>query len=264
MKISISSPLLACTFGTLISLAVVGCNSNPVASPQVQEQLREQAAIRSLQNPAGCLDLSKLGQKMDQAKKSRTTLLDVKLDGKPSDKMLAHLSDSIAEDEADDAQASNKQDDSQQTGCSSISIKNNDGTSSVDKIIASSENMLKIQGDAGTPGSESAFTMTIELLSDHQIQMTVEYPVVIPHDCNGKTSNETLTETEVDVTDFGDTLPAQPSQSAETQDLKKSADAQKASRSWQRLHSTRKRVLFVAEVSRHSHSIVAGGLDEIS
>ena len=147
MKLSNISLVMVCTLANVVVLAS-GCggNSNSTSSnPQSQgTQPLDQAMIASIQNPAGCLDLSLLMQKVIKAKKNRTTFVDAQFTSKPSDYWLATEADSWSDAQTNEITPN---DIPTQDGCTSLTSKNSDGSAMKGKIVDSSQKMLKIQYD---------------------------------------------------------------------------------------------------------------------
>ncbi len=201
MKISSSLIFALTAIGTCSAL--VGCGGSP-PPPYIPPAGTTGASTQSpevfskaYQNPAGCLDVSKVAARAHQSKISRLTWTDVSID-ETTPVSEAFARSVVHNTTATDSPLQNDDLPTAQQGCDSVDY----GTFGHLKIISASPTQLVLERRDSShidgPGTYSQYTF--QLTARSRLQLTMSVPFTTPHECISQESHEV---TNTFVVDFG-------------------------------------------------------------
>lgn len=192
--------------------AVTSPPPTAVAAPATGPTTTATQAAAAFQNPAGCLDLSKLFAGINAGPSSRATWIDSQID---ATQPISQEFDRAVADNTPTAvapAAGGVFSPVPQSGCDSVYFAPTPElpAGATVKITSASTTKLVLDQlpDANPSDPKGLFLqLTYEVLGPGQVQMTVVIPYTTPHDCL-KAHQEWHEVTQIFMVDFGSTLPA--------------------------------------------------------
>lgn len=202
----------------LIALSSFACGyqAPDLPTPYAPGSQLTQQQVEQFDNSGKCLDLGKIDQAVSQAQRSRNAIYDLRVvnDGTP---VSFQFQNSVVDNTTltQSPIRTNLYPRWQQTGCDSLSVVDQDGTTLASGKLsqATPTKIAATQITATTPGEPAQYAMvSFELIAGNRVRQIAETPYTTPHDKNscgiGQENHVVHAESYLDFDQFLASAPA--------------------------------------------------------